>query len=276
MDMSDALGWLQERLLLLNWELFRLGETEITLGALVRLLLLGTVLLWAGSAVRRWLADRLLVHLHLEPGTRYALASMARYLVLGLGAVLILQNLGIQLGALGMVAGAVGVGVGFGLQNIVSNFISGLIIMLERPIKVGDRVEVASVEGVVHEISARRTTVVTSDNVAILIPNQRFILDNVVNLAYLEAPVRLRVSASLAPETDVAEVERLLARIARDLPGVMDTPAPHVLWLAIGAAARQFELAVWYEPARIARDQLKSELNRAIAGSFAAHDIRFA
>lgn len=276
MELSDTLSWMQERLGLLDWVLFRLGESRITLGAVVRLLLLGTVLLWAGGAVRRWLADRLLVHLDMEPGTRYAMASMARYAVLGLGAVLILQNLGINLGALSMVAGAVGVGVGFGLQNIVSNFISGLIIMLERPIKVGDRVEVANVEGVVHEISARRTTVVTSDNVAILIPNQRFILDNVVNLAYLDAPVRLRVSATLAPDSDAAQVERLLIGLARELPGVMDSPPPHVLWLAISAAARQFELAVWFTPARIARDQLKSELNRAIAGSFAAHDIRFA
>lgn len=269
-------GWMQARLVLLDWELLRLGDTRVTLGTLARLVVLGAALLWAGNAVRRWLAERLLVHLGIEQGTRHAVAAMARYAVLGFGTVLIVQNLGINLGALSMVAGAVGVGVGFGLQNIVSNFISGLIIMLERPIKVGDRVEVANVEGVVHEISARRTTVVTSDNVAILIPNQRFILDNVVNLAYLDEPVRLRVSASLAPDSDAAQVERLLMGVARQLPGVMETPPPHVLWLAISAAARQYELAVWFAPSRIARDELKSELNRAIAGSFAAHDIRFA
>jgi len=276
MDLSETMNQLQQRLAPLDWVLFRLSETQITVGTLVKLLLLGTALFWLAGAVRRWLAGRLLVRFDVDAGTRHAVASMARYVVLVLGMVLILQNVGINLGALSMVAGAVGVGVGFGLQNIVSNFISGLIIMLERPIKVGDRVEVASVEGVVHEISARRTTIVTSDNVAILIPNQRFILDNVVNLAYLNAPVRLRVVASLAPDADAAQVETLLLEAARELPGVMGTPPPHVLWRSIGGAARQYELAVWFAPARIARDQLSSELNRAIARSFAAHDIRSA
>ncbi|MGS5087003.1 mechanosensitive ion channel family protein [Hydrogenophaga sp. A37] len=276
MDLSETMGSMRQWLAPLDWVLFRLTDTEVTLGMLVKLVLLGAALFWLAGAVRRWLAGRVLARFDVEEGTRHAVASMTRYVVLVLGMVLILQNLGINLGALSLVAGAVGVGVGFGLQNIVSNFISGLIIMLERPIKVGDRVEVANVEGVVHEISARRTTVVTSDNVAILIPNQRFILDSVVNLAYLDAPVRLRVAASLAPDSDAAQVERLLIEVARELPGVMDTPAPHVLWRSISTAAREVELAVWFVPDRIARDALKSELNRAMARSFAAHDIRFA
>jgi len=274
--MNQTIPWLNEWLAPLHWVLFRLSDTEITVGSLVKLLLLATLLFWLAGALRRWLAGRVLTRFDIEAGTRDAVASIVRYTVLVLGMVLILQNVGINLGALSMVAGAVGVGVGFGLQNIVSNFISGLIIMLERPIKVGDRVEVANVEGVVREISARRTTVVTSDNVAILIPNQRFILDSVVNLAYLNAPVRLRVAASLAADTDVAQAERLLKEAAGELPGVLGTPPPQVLLRSLGGAARQFELAVWFTPARVARDELTSQLNQAIARRFAVHDVRFA
>jgi len=171
--------------------LLRLGDGTLTLGTLVKLIILVAALFWFASALRGWLSSRVLRRLPVDEGTRIAIASMLRYLVLILGMVLILQNVGINLSALGVVAGAVGVGVGFGLQNIVSNFISGVIIMLERPIKVGDRIEVGGVEGVVREISARRTTLVTMDNVAILIPNQRFIVENVINSAYLEEPVRL-------------------------------------------------------------------------------------
>src|SRR5207248_4786455 len=115
--------------------------------------------------------------------------------VLVAGFAMILQNAGINLGALTVVAGALGVGVGFGLQNIVSNFISGIIIMLERPIKVGDRVEMAGdIEGTVHEIGARSTLIFTQDQVAILVPNQKFITDTVVNLMHAERPIRLRVT----------------------------------------------------------------------------------
>ncbi len=254
--------------------LFRLGDAQITAGLLLKLLLLLWLVFWAAGALRRWLLGPGLQRFDIDAGTRYAVASTARYVVLVLGLVMVLQNVGIKLAALSVVAGAVGVGVGFGLQNVVSNFISGLIIMFERPIKVGDRVEVASVEGVVREISARRTTVVTSDNVAILIPNQRFILDNVVNLAYLNGPVRLRVGAGLVPGSDAALVERLLHEAANDVPEVLREPGPQVLMKALGGASQQFELAVCFRPEHTARDQLARALNLAVARRLAQAGVK--
>ncbi|NIM41113.1 MAG: mechanosensitive ion channel [Hydrogenophaga sp.] len=245
--------------------LFRLGDAQMTLALLLKLLLLLALVFWAAGAVRRWLLGAGLSRFDIDTGTRYAVAATARYLLLVLGVLMVLQNVGINLAALSVVAGAVGLGVGFGLQNVVSNFISGLIIMFERPIKVGDRVEVASVEGVVREISARRTTVVTSDNVAILIPNQRFILDNVVNLAYLDGPVRLRVAVGLPSGADAALVGQLLREAAHELPEVLREPAPQVLLRSLGGASQQFELAVWFQPQLTARDQLASALNLAVA-----------
>lgn len=276
MDIENPISYVAWLLAAMNVVLLRMGDVAITAGSLVKLVLLVSALFWFAGAMRRWLVTRLLGRFDADEGTRIAIASVLRYLVLVLGTVLILQNVGINLSALGVVAGAVGVGVGFGLQNIVSNFISGLIVMLERPVKVGDRIEVGSIEGVVREISARRTTLVTADNVAVLIPNQRFILENVVNSAYLDEPVRLRITASLAPETNAALLEDLLLKVATEHPGVLAQPPPRVLLRSFGGTARQFELAVWFWPASVAREQLSSELNIALSKAFSSNGVRHA
>ena len=147
----------------------------------------------------------------MQEGQRLAIAGLVHYAVLVFGAVVILQNAGIELTAFAIVGSALGVGVGFGLQNIISNFISGLIVLLERPIEIGDRIEVAGVEGVVQEVGARRTTVVTPDQIAILVPNQSFITSNVTNYSYLKQNVRLRVPVPIAPGQDIAQVRSAAA-----------------------------------------------------------------
>lgn len=277
--MGDALIWLRSMLVGLrsyDVQLFTLGDASITILSLTKVLLLILLLVWTSSRIGRWIVARPLARFGFDTGTREAIGSAIRYVVLIIGLTLILQNAGINLTALSVVAGAIGVGVGFGLQNIVSNFISGLIIMLERPVKVGDRVEVGTLEGTVREIRARRTTVVTNDNVAILIPNQRFITDNVVNLAYLEAPIRLRVAMGVAPGSDSALVARLLLEVAQSRDAILKEPAPQVILSNLGGAVMVFELAVWYAAQAKSRQQMASELNFAISEAFRANQIRTA
>src|SRR5207249_11564661 len=122
-----------------------------------------------------------LVRSGLDRALQHAIAQVVGYAVLVIGIVIVLDNAGIHLGALTVFAGAVGVGVGFGLQNIASNFISGLVILAERPIKIGDSDEVDKVAGTVREIRARSTTVVTNDNIAIIVPNSQFIEKPITN-----------------------------------------------------------------------------------------------
>ena len=165
-------------------------------------------------------------------------------------------------------------GVGFGLQNIFSNFISGLIIMFERPIKVGDRVEIASVEGTVQSIGARRTTILTSDNITIIVPNQRFITDNVTNLLYSGQRIRVRVPVAVASGTDARTMERLLMEAARAHPDVLQDPPPAVRLLSLGGPAMQFELLAWTSHLINSRRQLMSELNFDIGERLRQHDIR--
>lgn len=275
--MSEALIWLQSMLNGLRSQdvsLFTLGDANITLFSLGKVALLVLALFWLAGRIGRWIVRSGLARFGFDAGTREAVGAIVRYLVLIIGFALILQNAGINLTALSVVAGAIGVGVGFGLQNIVSNFISGLIIMLERSIKVGDRIELGTLEGTVREIRARRTTVVTNDNVAILIPNQRFIVDNVVNLAYLEAPIRLRVPMGVAPGTDAGLVARLLMEVAASRDDILQDPPPQVILNNLGGAAMGFELAVWYAGQHRTRQRLASELNFAISEAFRANQIR--
>lgn len=268
-------GWF-DRWRELDVRLFQLGEATITLSSLVKVVVMMAALFWFAGAMRNWLIRRALTRTELDEGTRQAFGSILRYLVLIVGFVLILQNAGINLTALSVVAGAVGVGVGFGLQNVFSNFVSGVIIMLERPIKVGDRVEMATVEGTVREIGARRTTIVTHDNIAILVPNQKFITDQVTNLVYAEVPIRLRVPVHVAGDSDPALVERLMLDAAGAHADVMKEPGPEVLRPTLVGASLVFELCVWHEARGPVRRHLTSELNRLIDERMRAAGVKYA
>jgi small-conductance mechanosensitive channel len=257
-------------------ELFTLGNATFTLSTLLKIAFFLVALFWIASALRTWLIRRALRHTPLDEGTRQAFGSMLRYLVLIVGFVLILQNAGVNLTALSVVGGALGVGVGFGLQNIFSNFVSGVIIMIERPIKVGDRVEMAAIEGTVREIGARRTTVVTHDNIAILVPNQKFITDQVTNLVYAEAPIRLRIPVHVAFGSDPVVMEKIMLEAASSHPEVLKDPGPEVLRPTLAAGSLNFELCIWHSARGPVRRHLTSELNRLIDARVRAAEIQYA
>lgn len=256
-----------------NLSLFTLGKTDITLFTLVKLAISAFLLWFIAGRFSRWTLGRLLSRTRMQEGQRLAIAGLVHYAVLVFGAVVILQNAGIELTAFAIVGSALGVGVGFGLQNIISNFISGLIVLLERPIEIGDRIEVAGVEGVVREIGARRTTVVTPDNVAILVPNQSFITSNVTNYLYLKQPVRLRVPVPVAPGQDVQRIETLLLEAARQAPLLAD-PAPEVAIVALAAATVSVELWVWYDGRKFARTEILSKVYRPVVDTLARNEIK--
>jgi small-conductance mechanosensitive channel len=275
---NSSLEWwlFAERVKRFDVLLFTLGDVNVTVGTLLKLILSLILLFWFAGRIRYLISQKLLSRLDLHPATREVVGSIVRYLVVILGVTLILQNAGIQLTALGVVAGALAAGVGFGLQNVVSNFISGLIIMFERPIRIGDRIEIGGVEGAVHEIGARKTTVVTADNTAILIPNQRFIVDNVVNLAYTKAAIRLRVPLSVAGETDFEGLQRILVAAASKDPDVLASPPPSTLVTNVTGAALGVELAVWHDPLGTSRQELASRLKTRIRAALQANGIKSA
>jgi small-conductance mechanosensitive channel len=258
---------------LLNYNLFALGNAKITPLSLLYILLFTAILVLISSRIKRFLISRLLTRTGLDIGAQQAIGTITRYIILFIGFLIILQTVGIDLTTLNVLAGAIGIGIGFGLQNIANNFISGLIIMFERPIKVGDRIEVANVHGRVLSIGARSTAIRTNDNIAIIVPNSKFIAENVVNWSFGDDLIRFRVPVGVGYDSDVELVSRLLVDAAAENEDVVDDPPPSVRFLEFGDHALLMELRAWSR-ARLHRPGLfRSNLNFAILEKFREHNI---
>ena len=176
-----------------------IAGSEFTPLRLLTVIALMLALVWTTRRVTRWLIDHVLARRGFDIGMREALGAIVRYIVISLGALVILQAAGIDLTSLNVLVGAIGVGLGFGLQNITSNFFSGLILLFERPIRIGDRVEIAGCVGEVREIAARATTLVTDENVAII---------------GTELPVRLGARDELEPARHAHGLRHSFLRLA--------------------------------------------------------------
>ena len=204
---------------------------------------------------------------------RLAVGAIIRYIVISIGLIIIFQSIGIDLSTLTIVAGALGVGVGFGLQNITNNLVSGFILLIERPIKVGDRIEVGSVTGDVVNISLRSTTVVTNDNIAIIVPNSEFVSNSVTNWSYTDRNVRFNFQVGVSYQSDPELVRRLLIQVADQHPGVLKDPKADALLQDFGDSSLNFILRVWTRQYSTTPGVLQSELNFMIWDIFKEHGI---
>jgi hypothetical protein len=212
------------------------------------------------------MVSRVLSRSGLDASIQYAIAQIIGYVVITIGFFLALQNTGINLSALTVFAGAVGVGVGLGLQNISSNFISGLILLAERPIKIGDRVEVHTVAGRVTEIRARSTTVVTNDNITLIVPNSVFVEHTVTNWSHGGQKVRFRIPAGVAFGSDLARVKEALLEVARNHPATLSDPEPRVFFESFGDSALNLELVVWSAEMSFRPRRFRSDATAVVAG----------
>ncbi|MRR07476.1 MAG: mechanosensitive ion channel [Deltaproteobacteria bacterium] len=253
--------------------LMKIGSSELTLWNFLYLLILVVLLFYFSGKLRTWISEQLLMKTRMEAGARQAAGSIIRYAIIAIGLVIILQTAGIDFTALNVLAGAVGIGLGFGLQNIVNNFVSGLIILFEKPIKVGDRIEVDDVEGDVVRISGRSTEVLTNDNISIIIPNSKFITENVVNWSHTDRKVRFRIPVNVAYGSDVQLVERLLLQVAAENKDVLEQPAPGVRLMEFGDSGLHFELRAWSTSLIHRRGLLTSNLNFGIYQAFSEQGI---
>src|SRR5207302_2352018 len=245
--------------------------------SLVQIFLLVALLVgvfWFSSGTKRFLFNRLLAQSGLDRSLQYAIAQVVSNIVLVVGIVIVLENTGIHLAALTVFAGAVGVGVGFGLQNIASNFISGLVILAERPITIGDRIEVAGIAGQVQQIRARSTVILTNDNIAMIVPNTKFIDSPVTNWTYGDPRVRFRVPVGVAYGSDVNKVCEALITAAREHPATLSEPAPNVYLEKFGESSIDFELVVWSREMSYRPRRFKSDLNFLIDKHLRAAGIR--
>jgi small-conductance mechanosensitive channel len=224
---------------------FHIGNVPVTAFFLLKSFLFLIVLRFLGRASRRLMLNQVLSRTSLEPGQKYALAQITGYLVALVWLLIGLEWVGLNMGSLVLLGGAVGIGVGFGLQNIANNFISGIILLTERPVQVGDRVEVGGINGDVVRIGARSTWVRTNDNVVIIIPNSEFINNRVTNWTVNDRKVRFNIPLGVSYGSDPERVREVLLEVAGRHPDVLKDPGPQILFKGFGDSSLDFDLRVW-------------------------------
>ncbi len=239
---QSLLEWLEE---IMNFSLFNLGDSKLTIGLVLTLILSFVVLFIGAEWIRKLIVNKILSRYRLDVGTRKSIGTMIKYFLILAGIFSILQTNGLDLSAFGILAGAVGVGIGFGLQNITNNFISGLIILFEQPIKEGDRIEVGDVSGDVIKISARSTMIVTNDNISIIVPNSQFIDSQVINWSHNDRNIRFNFPVGVSYKEDPEKIKRILLDVAKHNSGVLNLPEPDVLFEEFGDSSLNFSLRVW-------------------------------
>jgi small-conductance mechanosensitive channel len=218
-------------------------------------------LLWAAASLLAWLLrTQILQRAYLAQSVQEGVSSIVRYAVLLFGAIIVLRVWGIEPGTLAIVGSVLGIGLGFGMQNIANNFVSGILLGLERPIKPGDFVQIGSFIGTVQRIGARSTLIQTQDRVNILIPNSRFLETEVINWSHENPLSRIHVPVTVAYGTSMEKLRALLAEVARQHPQVLREPRPEVRLASFGASGLEMDLLVFTKDPR-RQDQIVSELN---------------
>jgi small-conductance mechanosensitive channel len=174
-----------------------------------------------------------------------SISQFVKIVVVILGFLFGLESLGFSLSSLAALGAVLMVGIGFGLQNIAQNFISGIIILIERPIKVGDIIQVGTTTGKVLEIRVRSTIVLTRDDISIIVPNSKLIAEEVINESFSGSEIRLHVKVGVSYGSDLEVVKGILLSVAKDNNSVLDTPKPDVIFKDFGDSSLDFDLRVW-------------------------------
>lgn len=237
-SLDKLMNWLNS---ILEAQLFHLGGTDFKVQTLLLLLVSLFLLLYLTGKLKKLLVKNIFPRYNLDIGVSQSIATIIRYVLVILGLLIIFQTSGIDLSALGLLFGALGIGIGFGLQNITNNLISGIIILFERPVKVGDRIEVDDLSGNIVNISARATTIITNDNIAIIIPNSDLISSKVINWSHNNRSVRFNFPVGVSYREDPEKIRKLLLEVAKANPGVLDKPPPDVLFENFGESSLDFK-----------------------------------
>jgi small-conductance mechanosensitive channel len=235
---ADIRDWLKSLLFGVEIGQFRFSLVRILVGIVLFIALLFTTRLF-----QRWLRERMLAS-RMDAGIANSIETVVGYGLTALAALLAVSYAGFDIGSLALIAGALGIGIGFGLQSIVNNFVSGLILLIERPIKVGDRIIIGDQQGYVRRISVRATEVETFDRASVIVPNSELITGRVINWTHRDWLGSVSVKIGTSYDCDPEQVIAILKKCAEDHPLVLGTPAPSAVLESFGDSALMFNLRI--------------------------------
>lgn len=232
----------------LRWSVTPRADLQVTVGSVITGLVTLVISYVLSQAIEQYLAHRFFPQINANRALAQALSRLSSYAIIIFGIIMALISVGVNFTALAVVAGGLSVGIGFGLQEIVSNFISGFILMFERSIGPGDVLRVDDNLGVVRHINVRSMIIRTQDNVELIVPNSKFLTETVTNFTRTQDLVRVRVSVGVSYSSDPRQVEQILLETA-DHPRVLSRPAPTVQFTDFGESSLNFDLLVWTDNA---------------------------
>ncbi|PKL87328.1 MAG: mechanosensitive ion channel protein MscS [Ignavibacteriae bacterium HGW-Ignavibacteriae-2] len=256
----------------ISFPLFTINQTQVSLLSLIILVFIILLFTMLSKSINNRILQKFFSKFKLDEGIQYTLTKIAQYIIISAGVVLAFQFIGVDLSGLAVILGFLSVGIGFGLQNITSNFISGIILLFERPIRVGDRVTVGETEGDVTNISIRATSIRSVNNISIIVPNSEFISGRVINWTHGDKKIRIDLEIGVSYNSDLDLVLRVLKEIAVQNAEVLESPEPEVHLKTFGDSSWNMHLRVWIpNPKRF--HYVRSELNCAIVRKFKEHNI---
>jgi len=252
---------------LLNLPALPSDKHRLTLWMIIHASVLLGILILFTKILKGWLIEKVLSKTQFELGLRYALGAIASYIVLILGFFVILDTAGIDTTALTVVIGALGLGLSLSLQTIMSNCFAGLYILVERRIKVGDRVQIGELVGRVKDISLRASYLITNENTLVIVPNSDFISSRVINLSYDGKATRIVVPIAIDPVAEPEPLIKFLIQVLEELPGVAKEPPVEILFKSFSKDQQNFVAIAWTEDNAQKPELLQSKLNLAIANA---------
>jgi small-conductance mechanosensitive channel len=258
----------------LNYPFINQNEFKVSVLSILLLFLVLLISVLFSRYIRKFLENRVLVKMHADPGMQYTLLRVVHYIILVLGLMYGLKlGFSLDLTSIAVILGFLSVGIGFGLQYIASDVVSGLVLLFERPVRIGDRIKINDVEGRVESIRVRTTIVITNDNISVIVPNSELVRNQVINWSYVNSRhVRIRVPVGVAYDSDIQRVVDTLLQAASSVKDILDSPPARVHMVGFGDSSINMELLAWIDRPHD-HPRIRSNINFQIQKLFQANGI---
>lgn len=252
-----------------------MGETRISLLMVVKGVLMAVVLLQAAAMCTKFFEQRVRQTQHFSPSLQVLFIKAVRFSLFTAAFLIAISSMGINLTSLAVLSGAVGVGIGFGLQKIFSNLVSGVILLMDRSIKPGDTIEIGGVYGTIRSLHARYASVLTRDGKEYLIPNEQLITNEVVNWTFSDSNVRLKIPVGISYDSDVRKAMKLMEECALQVGRVLKNPKPAARLVGFGDSSVDLQIRIWIRDSEGGVVNVRSEVLLLIWDAFHENGIEF-